>query len=465
MIRYRNISTNPRRRGMAYILAVAMLCVLAALAVAYAATTGTNLRTGRNMSEVQAARMNAEGGLSYMLRQLRALQLDPNTTAANAITNLGASLSTAMNGTANLGGQAIGVGTSVTMPPINLDYGSFDAAITKDGNGNLFLAVNGHANGINRTVQVGLSLTSNPPNSAFNYGIASRGSISVGGNSQILGKSVASDASVISTTAGATAITVAGSAVIGGDLSSVGPTSTVVLSGNPTIAGSQDPQVIAQHVHFGVDPPIFPVVDPTVFKPLATGGVIDSHTNTRQKDAVFNNVVIKANTNPTFSSDVTLNGVVYIEAPNCVTFTSKVTLNGLVATDNGANSGLSNCRISFQGQVESFGVDALPNTSQFAAVKQLTGTFIAAPGFDVSFAGQFTTINGTVAADKLTFSGQSGGTIKGSVLGLSDAACSIEGTVDIYIDRETGSGTPDAGFKMPVVVNAVQGSFQDVTGS
>jgi hypothetical protein len=208
-----------------------------------------------------------------------------------------------------------------------------------------------------------------------------------------------------------------------------------------------------------VDPPVFPVVDTSVFKPLATS-VIDSHTSTSHHGAVFNNVIIKANTNPTFSSDVVLNGVVYIEAPNTVTFTSKVTLNGLVATDAGTD--LSSCRLSFQGQVEAFGVEALPATPEFAAVKQMTGTFIAAPGFDVNFAGQFTTINGTVAADKLTFTGQSGGTIKGSLLGLSNAACTIEGTVDINIDRSGGNVTPDAGFKMPVVVGVVQGSFKEV---
>jgi hypothetical protein len=37
--------------------------------------------------------------------------------------------------------------------------------------------------------------------------------------------------------------------------------------------------------------------------------------------------------------------------------------------------------------------------------------------------------------------------------------------VDINIDRSGANTNPDAGFKMPVVVNAVQGSFQDVTGS
>lgn len=459
MTRYRKTSINRRRRGIAYILAVAMLCVLAALAVAYAATTNINLRTGQNAYEVQDSRMTAEGGLTFLLRQLRALRLDPSTVPANALARLGEALGTALDGTANLQGQLVGVGTSISIPSIRTDHGSFAGTITQDSDGVMHLTVAGQANGATRTVQVDLALNTNPPNNAFNYGIASRGAIAVGGGSQIRGANTAADASVISTTTGATAITVGGNAVIDGDLSSVGTSSTVVLTGTPTIAGSNDPQVIAQHVHFGVDPPIFPVVDTSVFKPLATS-VIDSHTDTNAHGAVFNNVIIRANTNPTFANDVVLNGVVYIEAPNTVTFTSKVTLNGLVATDQGAD--LSSCKVSFMGQVEAFGVEALPATPQFAAVKEMTGTFIAAPGFDVNFAGQFTTINGTVAADKLTFTGGSGGTIKGSLLGLSGAPTTIEGTVNINIDRSGGNTNPDAGFKMPVVVGVVAGSFKEV---
>ena len=39
-------------------------------------------------------------------------------------------------------------------------------------------------------------------------------------------------------------------------------------------------------------------------------------------------------TNPTFASDVVINGVIFVEAPNVVTFSGKVTINGLVAATN-----------------------------------------------------------------------------------------------------------------------------------
>jgi hypothetical protein len=203
-------------------------------------------------------------------------------------------------------------------------------------------------------------------------------------------------------------------------------------------------------------------VDTSIFRPLATT-VIDGTTDINSQNLVLNNVLIKAGTNPTFSKDVVLNGIVFVEVPNCVTFTSKVTLNGLVAAEQKPGS-LNTCRLSFEGQVEAFGVDALPPGPPFEAVKAMTGTFIVAPGFDVSFAGQFTTINGTVAADKLTFTGQASGTIKGSVIGLANYPTSIYGTVDIMIDRSGDTGD-DAGFLQPMSLRLLPRTYREMGGT
>ena len=137
-----------------------------------------------------------------------------------------------------------------------------------------------------------------------------------------------------------------------------------------------------------------------------------------------------------------------------------MTINGLLATDD-TELGIQSCKISFAGQVEAFDTTVLPDEPQFVAAKALTGTFIAAPGFDVNFAGQFTTINGTIAADKLTFSGQAEGTVRGSIIGLADHPTSIAGTVNICIDQ-SGQGGDDPGFVMPVLLTIDPKTYLEV---
>jgi hypothetical protein len=266
------------------------------------------------------------------------------------------------------------------------------------------------------------------------------------------------EASVISSSNAPVAVSVVGDAVVDGDISSVGADTSIVISGTPTIAGSGDLDVIAEHIHCGVDPPVFPEVDTSVFLPLATT-VIDSQSDVSPMHKTFENIIIKAGTNPTFASDVTINGVVYIEAPNIVNFSGKVTLNGVVATEPSSDP-IDSCKISFQAQVDVYGVDALPDLPQFAGVKELDGTFIVAPGFDVSFAGHFSGINGTIAADRLSFSGQAEGTVKGSVIGLADHPTFVGGYVDIVIDR-SGEEDPGAGILRPKSLDVVPRTFRE----
>lgn len=450
------------RRGSAYILALLFLAIFVAMAAAFAATTNTNARSGKNLLDVHRAQWAAESGLNYAIQVIRSITMPSATTEETAIANIAASLSEKLANTPNLNGGCIAQdGTTVTLPAISLGSETFQISVVRTATGQLILKSRGVSGGIGRTVAMDLSLTDSWSKSAFSYGIASYGAISIAGNGEVRGMNELTEASVISATSGSVAITVDGNCVVDGDLSSTGSNTSVVLSGNPTIAGSQDPAVIAEHIHFGVKPPVFPEVDTSAFKSMANGDVIDANTNTGSPGLVFENVLIKAGTNPTFSSDVVLNGIVYIEAPNIVNFSAKVTLNGMVATDM-TDEPIESCKLSFQGQVEAYGVEALSDDEpQFADIKQMTGTFIVAPGFDVSFAGQFTTINGTVAADKLSFSGQASGTVEGSVIGLDDTSMYVGGTVDIVIDR-SGEQCPPPGFTLPLSLSVNPRTYREL---
>ena len=93
-------------------------------------------------------------------------------------------------------------------------------------------------------------------------------------------------------------------------------------------------------------------------------------------------------------------------------------------------------------------VDTLPDTPEFAQIRQHPGTFIVAPGFDVSFEGTFGTINGSIAADKISFLGTSEGTIKGTIIGLADEPMILEGNVEVCVDK-SGANTDPSAFLKP----------------
>lgn len=447
------------RSGTAYVLAIVLMVCFVAIAVGLAAFTNVNARTSKNVADIHRARLAAESGISFAIRQIRPLALPHATDLDNVIPKIAQELGERLDSTGNLaGGSVTHDGTTVYVPAITTDDGAFEIRVVQQADQTLSLEVQGLANDARRTVAVDLELKEGHPNSVLNYGIASRGPISVAGSGKVLGKNDLIEASIISSSDAAVAVSVVGDAVVHGDISSVGRETSVVISGSPTIAGSQDLEVIADHVHFAVDPPIFPEVDTSIFLPLATT-VIDSQSDVSPMHTTFENIIIKAGTNPTFASDITINGVVYIEAPNIVNFSGKVTLNGVVATEPSSDP-IETCKISFQAQVDAYGVEALPDLPQYAEVKELDGTFVIAPGFDVSFAGHFAGVNGTIAADKLTFGGQAKGTVKGAVIGLADHPTFVGGYVDIVIDR-SGEENPGAGILPPKSLDVVPRTFRE----
>jgi hypothetical protein len=294
----------------------------------------------------------------------------------------------------------------------------------------------------------------------FDYGLASKGQINIGGHARILGVNNPGEASVLSATQNhSDAISLSGNITVSGDLYAAGSSTYVAMTGTPSVAGSTDPTVIAEHVHLGVDPPDFPETNTAPLAALANGDVI---TTDKPSQSTFTNVRIAAGTNPTFGGDVTFNGIVYIEAPNKVKFSGQTTINGLIVTQNSGCS-LDSCQISFTGGVTANGVGVLPNTSQFADVKQQTGTFICAPGFALSFSGNFGAVNGSIAADQLTFAGTAEGTVEGSVIGLKDVPTSLNGNVDINVDRSKSNENP-AGFVKSVALVPEADSYLELTG-
>jgi Tfp pilus assembly protein PilX len=452
-------TTHRLQGGFAYLLALVLLVVFAALGLALSSAAGLSLRTSDNYSAAAAARLQAEGGMAYMLHEIDALRLPGTTTQATFLANLLASLAPRMDGTDNLAGQNTHIsGSYVVVPDIATEDGSFSSRFSWAGTDRGRLSVQGTARNVSQRISVDLVFTSRRP-AVFDYGLASKGQITIFGHAKIVGVNSPTEASVLSATqTNSNAICLNDSSVtVSGDLYAAGNTN-VSISPGASVAGSTDPNVVAAHVHLGVDPPDFPEVDIAPIAALAT----DTLNTSNPKNSSYTNIRIPANLNPSFNSDVVLNGVVYVEAPNNVTFNGHASVNGLIVADGSGNP-LASCGITFMGNVHAYGVEALPNTPEYASVKEMTGTFVAAPGFGLTFKGNVTVDNGSIAADQLTFNGNAEGIVHGSVIGLKDLPTSVGGSVEIYVDRTNADQNP-AGFARSVALVPDGETYLELTG-
>jgi hypothetical protein len=71
-------------------------------------------------------------------------------------------------------------------------------------------------------------------------------------------------------------------------------------------------------------------------------------------------------------------------------------------------------------------------------VRKLTGSFILAHGFSAKFTGSFGTVSGSILADQISMTGNSGGQINGSLVGLTPAPLTLNGSSEVRI----GEGSP-----------------------
>ena len=247
------------------------------------------------------------------------------------------------------------------------------------------------------------------------YGIATKGAISMSGIATISGANNPHEGSILSaTTSVQNAISMDGIDHITGNVVVCNSAGKISKTGIVTIDGTQT---------IGAPQPDWPAVDISPFTPSAT----NVRTSGSSSIITLSNIRIPPNTNPTFSGITTINGVVYIQSPNKVTFQGDITLTGVIVCDKPATPSLTANQVIFSGNVTTYGVENLPAGSQYDALRTQTGSFLLAPGFAVSFTGNSTIVNGCMVADQFTFTGNSGGRIKGGVVGLGDNLMNIVG--------------------------------------
>ena len=462
------LNASTRNKGMVLIMAMIFLVVFSSLAVAMASFSDANLQVAVNLTEGKRANACAESGLETMR-----YWMDKVSFSGTVDTNLRMyAVSNSLNDALDKGG----VGTirshylasynCIVVPYVVKDSNEnefFYGLMTQPSTDALRLYVIGYHDSISRVLQVDYAFGQRA-NSVFDYGVATKGPLSLQGNVLLTGLNLAIESNAyIESLSQALALYIKGNSQIGGNVKIANPLGYVDLQGGQAgIGGETGQDAIDNHCSIGAPLENWPKPDPNYYEPYAIN-VMDPNTDTAA-DVNLVNIRIPAGLNPHFSGHADIKGVVFIEQPNVVTFTGNVDITGIIVTNGDWNDHSGTNQINITGNVSSASVSDLPEESQFEDIREDTGVFMMAPGFSASFGGSFSTLSGAIAANGITFFGNAGGNIEGSVINYSDVLMDLSGNTDLYFNRSGLSEIP-AGFVPQLVMQYDAGSYSEVLSS
>jgi hypothetical protein len=450
------------RKGAVLLLSMIIVAILAAWAVSISSMTDTNVQLAENQRKVNLARTSTESGLDILRFWLGRVYM-PGDTAPNERFNCLATRlqnDLAENGISNIP-ISIDINTisiADQANPVLLNSSTeqcFSAKIQTTDNINVLqMDVTGYAGEIKRTIEVNYNFGTRA-HTVFDYGIATKGPLSLQGSAEIDGY-IDLDAGVYIESESNPALEIIGNSHIAGDVDFTNSDANVILQGGKASIGGETGQAaIDNHCDFGAPSVDFPVPIPTYFEHYVT----NTYDPNNPEDE-YENVRIPAEANPTFAS-VTLKGIVFIEVPNIVTFAGNTTITGIIVGNGSLSDNSGTNIISFLGTVNSYPVTDLPDEPQFAELREETGTFLLAPGFNASFLGDFETLNGAIAANGITFGGNAGGVIAGSVINYSPQLMDLFGNTDLIFNRSGTTEIP-AGFGPEIILHYLPESYCEV---
>lgn len=443
------------RKGSALIIAMFFVILFSSFSVAMFTMSSNNMRIADNHQDANRAFEGAHSGLEFVRYWLGRVAMPGTTVPADRFAELVNDVSTD-SGAAGLYASVSYdedgiVPLSVAFNNISINTGlgqSFTATIAKTADLDVLqIDIAGTYGTMNRTIRTNYNFGTRSHN-VFDFGVATRGPLTLLGNIALTGTNVSVEADVyIESLNNDQALSIGGHSQIAGDVTITNPDAEVDINGQAGIGGAMGYDDSMEHVDIGEAPVEFPVPNPEYFQQYVQN-IYDPETT----DTTFTNLFIPTGTNPTFGGGVTFNGIVYIEAGNVVTFAGHTTITGLIigAGDMTDNSGEN--QINFQGTVVSNPVGDLPAGAEFDGLRDETGTFLMAPGFKASFGGNFDTLNGAIAANGIEFSGNAGGTIGGSVLNYSDEPMLLGGNGNLYFNRSGTTEVP-AGFGPEIILH------------
>ena len=374
------------RRGVTSAMAMLFLVLFATLSLGFYASVTTAVQVAKNDRRNARALLAAESGVQFMRYHLANVNISPTST--DVMGELCANLKARLEDTSNLGSNHVTLSNNTITIPAEPgtyivtdanDNSGFNAVITDHG-GNIVCTVLGRAGtDSTRIATKGVSLDfkrQEIPTSVFDYAVASKGKVWMvkGTLSGVPGISPNSIATIMSAMNSSGAMTVSGGS-IGGDINVVNTTANASVTGGSVGGTSNTAMILSQHTHV-VDEPEWPTFDTTPFESYATT------TYSGQKQGTLANIRIPANTNPTFTGNVTIQGILYVESPNTVTFRGNTNLQGFIVFEN-KNTVAENVI----DQSGNFSQGTLPAGSQFDPLRTITGIAILAPTAGLTTSG------------------------------------------------------------------------------
>ncbi len=434
-------------RGTVMIVSMILLIVISSLAISIAAMSGTNVQLAENLHSANRVRACSESGFDVVRYWLSRVTIPGYAGTEQRLSSIANSLQEKL-ATESITNIPVSFdGSSIIIPSVilnSVDGSGFSAVITLTDSETVCVDVTGYSGQMTREISGSYNFNV-IGHSVFDYGVATKGPLSLSGNVELDGVNVSVESSVfIESESSNLALSIVGNSQIAGNVKIVNSTASVYIhGGHAGIGGETGQAAVDNHVSFGVPATDFPVPEPAMFEQYATT-VIDGNTDT-SSDTVFENVRIQANVNPVFSGHTTLKGIVYIEAPNVVQFSGGADITGIIIGDGDITDNSGDNRLIFTGNVESHLISELPDEPQFTDLRDLSGTFIMAPGFGLSFGGNFNALCGVIAGNGINFSGNAGGVINGTIINYSDEEMTLSGNSDLSFNHSGITESP-AGF-------------------
>ncbi len=441
--------------GTVLIISMIFVLIFSVLAISMATMSSTNVQVAENQRKANYARTSAESGMQVIRYWLNRIAISGFTPPEQTFSQIASSLQTDLttNGISNI--TANYDTFAITIPAVTLNSAqgqSFATTISPLDAETLQVDVVGLYDPIIRVIRTNFNFGIRNE-TAFDYGVATKGPLQLAGNTELEGVNIAGESDIyIESDAADDTLSITGSSGIAGNVSFASPIPDIELGPQASIGGESGQDAI-DNVSTGVPLTEFPAPNPAYFEQYVQS-TYDPNVTT------FDNIRIPAGTNPDFPGGVTLRGIIFIEIPNIVTFTGNTTIIGIIVGNGNIDDNSATNQIIFQGNVDSYPVNQLPPEPQFDQVRDETGTFLIAPGFKASFGGSFDTINGAIAASGIEFSGNAGGTIEGSVINYSDEPMTLTGNSDLYFNRSETTKIP-AGFVPEIVLKYDPDSYAE----
>jgi len=441
-----NMQSRAFRKGSVLITCTLVLVVVMILAVGMATMSGANVQIADDQRETNEAFASAESGLEVVRYWVNEIRMPNSTPVDDYLSTAISNLETVL---ADNDIQNIRINSDGSIRTVVLDVlagRSFSGKLSAhpDDPAALRLLIVGRSHEAARNIRVDFRIT--PYRfPIFNYGMATKGPLVLPGNPRFRAATEGWEADLyVESANNLIAIDIGGNATFAGNIDIGNPLATVSSPGAMQLGG----EIRSLQTE---DRPVFPVPDVQRFRQYATGTVIGPGTDLSGSSTTWTNAVITAGTNPKFPGNASIEGILYIEAPNNVTFVRHTNLRGIIVAEGDVNTPGAN-QINFGDPTvpevpSNFCSGPYPPGAQFEALRNEGGACILAPGFAVSFWKNFSAVNGVIAASGLRFDKNARAKVQGSLINYSEQPTVVNGNINMTFDRSALVEVP-AGFDL-----------------